>query len=365
MELVGYIIALLLSFYLLAQICDTYFVPALENIAIKLKMSSDVAGATLMAIGSSAPELFIAIIAIIMPSDEAGGHVDIGIGTIVGSALFNILVIIGAVAVVRKTVLSWQPVVRDILFYSITIIILLIAFSDGKISKWDSIIFVVIYVVYIFSVFNWRKWFPYKDRGSFNENDDDNSQKRAYYTRLGYIIRPIDFIISLFFPKKVGNYYIFSMSILLIAALCWVLVESAVYISNDLGIPKIIIALTVLAIGTSVPDLISSIIVAKQGKGGMAISNAFGSNIFDILIGLGLPWMILLLFTDRSIPVGKEHLLTSIILLFGSVAVVFLVLYLRKWRMRPRTGYILIGIYLAYLIWEIINHILKVKGIIG
>ncbi|MCF8297408.1 MAG: calcium/sodium antiporter [Saprospiraceae bacterium] len=358
MELVGYILALLLSFYLLAQICDTYFVPALEKIAIKLKMSSDVAGATLMAIGSSAPELFIAIIAIIMPSEEAGGHVDIGIGTIVGSALFNILVIVGAVAVVKKAVLSWQPIVRDIIFYSITIIVLLLAFSDGEISLWNSMIFVGIYLIYLFSVFNWRKWFPYKDRGSFDEDedddDDDNSQKKAYYTKLGYIIRPIDYVIGLFFPKKVGDYYIFSMSILIIAALCWVLVESAVHVSLILGIPEIIIALTVLAIGTSVPDLISSVIVAKQGKGGMAISNAFGSNIFDILIGLGLPWMILLLFSNRAIPVEKDNLIVSIALLFGSVAVVFLILYLKKWRVRPRTGYILISIYLVYLIWQIV-----------
>ncbi len=357
MVLVGHILILLLSFYLLAQVCDTYFVPALEKIAIKLKMSSDVAGATLMAIGSSAPELFIAIIAVLMPDDTnaVDANLNIGIGTIVGSALFNILVIVGAVAVVKKAVLSWQPIVRDIIFYSITIIVLLVAFGDGEISLWDSIVFVGIYVVYIFSVFNWRKWFPYKDRGSFNDDDDndDNSQKRAYYTRLGYIIRPIDFVIGLFFPKKVGQYYIFSMSILIIAALCWALVESAVYIAEDLQIPKIIIALTVLAIGTSVPDLISSVIIAKQGKGGMAISNAFGSNIFDILIGLGLPWMILLVFSERDILVKKEDLVSSIVLLFGSVAIVFLILYIRKWRIRPRTGYILISIYLAYIIWQI------------
>ena len=97
----------------------------------------------------------------------------------------------------------------------------------------------------------------------------------------------------------------------------------------------------------------TSVIVARQGKGGMAISNAFGSNIFDILIGLGLPWMILLLFSDRAIPVGKEDLLTSIILLFGSVAVVFLILYLKKWRVNPKIGYFLISIYLVYLIWQI------------
>ena len=79
---------MLISFYLLARVCDEYFVESLDKIAKKLKMSSDAAGATLMAVGSSAPELFVAAIALLKPGD----HAALGMGTIVGSALFNILV---------------------------------------------------------------------------------------------------------------------------------------------------------------------------------------------------------------------------------------------------------------------------------
>src|SRR5680860_1690473 len=117
MNLILYSLALLASFYLLAVICDRYFVFSLDKIALKLNMNSDMAGATLMAVGSSAPELFVSIIALFKPGQEA-----LGAGTIVGSALFNVLVIIGASAMVRKAFIAWQPIVRDLSFYTLSII---------------------------------------------------------------------------------------------------------------------------------------------------------------------------------------------------------------------------------------------------
>lgn len=84
MTLVVSIVLLLISFYLLAVVCDRYFVDSLDRIAKQLKMNSDMAGATFMAIGSSAPELFVSLIALFKPGNEA-----LGAGTIVGSALFN------------------------------------------------------------------------------------------------------------------------------------------------------------------------------------------------------------------------------------------------------------------------------------
>jgi Ca2+/Na+ antiporter len=140
----------------------------------------------------------------------------------------------------------------------------------------------------------------------------------------------------------------------LIGFLSWVLVESAIVISTILHIPQAIIALTVLAIGTSMPDLISSVIVAKQGRGSMAICNALGSNIFDILIGLGVPWLIIIFYTE-SLQVSQDNLLTSIILLLGSVIILFSILLVKKWKIGRGTGFLLVGIYLAYLLWAIFS----------
>ena len=93
-----YIVLLLLSCYLLMKICDEYFVRSLDAISQQFSLSSEAAGATLMAVGSSAPELFVSLISVLKPGD----HGAMGAGTIVGSAIFNILVIIGGSLLVRK-----------------------------------------------------------------------------------------------------------------------------------------------------------------------------------------------------------------------------------------------------------------------
>ena len=347
MLLVYLIIVLIISFYLLARVCDDYFVDSLDRVAKDLKMSSDVAGATLMAIGSSAPEFFVSIISVLKPGDFA----EIGIGTIVGSALFNLLVIIGASAMVRSTILTWQPVLRDSIFYSTSIIFLLWAFSDGQISMVEAGAFIIVYIIYVVSVMNWRKILKYED----DSQDELENNSDSFSSSWMLIFKPFDILLSKFFLSERHYIFNFFISIIFIGGLSWVLVESAVMISNILHIPKAIIALTVLAIGTSIPDLISSIIVARQGRGGMAISNALGSNIFDILIGLGIPWMIILLLTDGPLVVGNENLFSSVILLFASVLVVLFILLVRKWKIGKYSGMFLIGVYLTYLIWAISN----------
>ncbi|MDH5396724.1 MAG: calcium/sodium antiporter, partial [Cyclobacteriaceae bacterium] len=337
-------LVLLVSFYLLAQVSDKYFVVSLDKIAENLKMSHDMAGATLMAIGSSAPELFVALIALFK---EGGGHEEIGIGTIVGSALFNILAIIGAAAFVRKAVLVWQPVLRDIMFYMISIIALWIVFNDGLVTFYESLSLISLYVLYIIAVAKWRKILPFTEV-DFIEEDEGEEENKGWKV----IFIPFDFILGKFFPAT--RYYVvnFFISIIMIAVLSWVLVDAAIHVSRILNVPEVIIALTVLAVGTSIPDLISSIIVARQGRAGMAVSNAIGSNIFDIMIGLGLPWALVYILRGHFVEVKTEGLMVSIALLFASVIFIFLVLVVRKWRMGPIVGATLISLYLLYLVWS-------------
>lgn len=346
MIVLGAIIALIISFYLLAEISDRYFVVSLDRISEKLGMSHDMAGATLMAIGSSAPELFVAIIAIFKP----GGHAEIGIGTIVGSALFNLLVIVGAVGIVRKSTLAWQPVVRDLGFYVLAIGILFYVLQNGSVSMWEAATFLVLYGVYIFAVVNWKKWFNYVPMDDDPEEEEDEPKKGIMK-----IFVPFDWLLSVIFPRPRYYFVIFFISIAFIGALCWVLVESAIIISETLQIPELVIAMTVLAVGTSVPDMMSSVIVAKQGRGGMAVSNGIGSNIFDILIGLGLPWMIKSYLVDSDIVINIAELNKSILLLFASVLFMLFVLILRKWRLGQGMGLMFILIYIGYVLYEILN----------
>ncbi|PKM87351.1 sodium:proton exchanger, partial [Candidatus Falkowbacteria bacterium HGW-Falkowbacteria-2] len=268
MTLILLTLVLLASFYLLAVVCDRYFVFSLDQIAAKLRMNSDMAGATLMAVGSSAPELFVSFIALFHPGNEA-----MGAGTIVGSAIFNILVIIGAAAMVRKAFIAWQPVIRDIIFYSLSIILLIAAFWDGSITFFEAFLFLALYATYVVAVMKWRKILPYvEEEKNIEVLAEGMAEEEKKTNVLGYLLKGINKTLDFIFPKKEKYWLSFFVSILFIAGLSWVLVESAVEIALILKIPAVIIGLTVLAAGTSIPDLMSSVIVARQGRGGMAIS---------------------------------------------------------------------------------------------
>jgi len=344
-----YILLLLVSFYLLTKICDEYFVNSLDRISHKLKLSSEVAGATLMAVGSSAPELFVSLTALLKP----GNHGAIGAGTIVGSAIFNILVIIGGSLMVRKAFISWQPVVRDLAFYSISIFMLLFAFQDGIVNIYEALAFIVTYIIYIVAVLNWKKLLKYEDQVDPYEHVAEEMKKEEKRWRKFTFI--FDVIVEKTFPVAEKFYLVFAISIVWIIALSWVLVESAVATAHILGIPEVIIGLTILAAGTSIPDLVSSLIVAKQGRSDMAVTNAVGSNIFDILFGLGFPWIIYIAFFQQNIVVDNESLYSSIVLLFATVVTIAFLFLMQKWKLGRRSGLFLIALYVAYIVWLIVR----------
>ena len=149
--IVLYIIGVTYMFVALAIVCDEFFVPSLEVIIDKMGISEDVAGATFMAAGGSAPELFTSFIGVFI------AHTDVGIGTIVGSAVFNILFVIGMCAIFSTGVLAltWWPLFRDVSFYSVSLICLIGFFIDKEIYWWEALILIVCYVAYvIFMKFN-------------------------------------------------------------------------------------------------------------------------------------------------------------------------------------------------------------------
>ncbi len=348
MEVLFALFLLAASFYLLAVITEEFFVPSIDAIAQRLKMGSDAAGATLLAMGSSAPEFFTAFFAI---TGLAGsGHGDVGAGTIVGSAIFNVLVIVGASAMFRAVKLQWQPVIRDQIFYSITIIMLLVAFMDGKIVLYEAIVFVLMYIVYVFTVIHWRKILNYEDiQATVDVEKKDRNALNAFTHR----------VLSLLIPDSTKRPKLmalsFTLCILAIAGLSWLLVNRVVFIADVFNINATFLALTVLAAGTSLPDLIGSIVVAKQGRGDMAVSNAIGSNIFDILFCLGFPWLLVIALKGEAITVGTENLFASVLLLFATVVSLLFMLIIRNWKIGHKAGLLLIGLYVAYAIYTIVT----------
>jgi len=146
------------------------------------------------------------------------------------------------------------------------------------------------------------------------------------------------------------------ISILWIGIISYFMVEFAGKIGNCVGINPVVMGLTVLAAGTSVPDALGSVLVARDGQGDMAVANALGSNIFDICFGLGLPWMIMTVCVEpeNTIQVGDPNDAISITWYVVMLLVVLLltvgVFKCGNWKLDPKNGKIFLGTYVIYVI---------------
>jgi sodium/potassium/calcium exchanger 4 len=454
----------------IAIVCDDFFVPSLEAISEELNLSEDVAGATFMAAGSSAPELFTSMMSLVAPSGEN----ELGIGAIVGSAVFNILMIVGATAVFTgKTLdIDWRPLLRDASFYAFSIATTLIFFQDKKIYWYEGLISVLAYCLYVtFMCFNekimdtlgaWeQKNFPKayaKRQAAMEKTEDDGSEEKRPVTEattgkpspsstrgasvelqriqtpasesgsvstidansvagsqavcesvsdkyaapekdgkaekvvdpekgeaqeategededdgspfdlpenpqdypLWALSLPWYFVFTYTVPpcgdEGWKKWYIssFCSSILWIAAISYMMVESTAKIGCILDIPSIVMGNTILAAGTSIPDALSSITVAKQGMGDMAVANAVGSNVFDIWLGLGLPWLFYLPFVGGSIDLDVGQLLPNILILLAVLFLYFGAIAASGFKLSVFVGQVFMGLYVVYTAYLLI-----------
>jgi len=179
-------------FIALAIVCDEFFVPALEVITEKLDLTEDVAGATFMAAGGSAPELFTSVAGLFLSENS------VGISTIIGSAVFNILFVIGACALAARELLhlTWWPLFRDSIFYSISLVVLIISYLDWKIYYYEAIALLLCYALYvIFMIFNGK--IEKKVKGAIC---------RTSATRISNVdLVPVSSNVSLMFVKNGGE----------------------------------------------------------------------------------------------------------------------------------------------------------------
>ncbi|GAB5358521.1 hypothetical protein AAMO2058_000465500 [Amorphochlora amoebiformis] len=483
-----HLLGVLYMFTALAIICDEFFVPSLEVICESLNLQDDVAGATFMAAGGSAPELATSFVGTFVSRSN------VGFGTIVGSAVFNILFVIGTCAMYAPSAiqLMWWPLFRDSVFYSISLGSLIGCFWDRQIEPWEAAILLSIYLLYVtFMKFNQpaeamvRRWLKLEmetgdpeeaemvtrgERKKFHEekerisgglgevektshprmtfgihtlfsskrreaklsNPPNISRARRYWTitrikvmsrirkkksfgdivfmamadpktttplanskaqmthrtdapiieeretthgeeeeddgpmdlawpsttgkRISYVIlAPLTFLLYYCIPdvRREGNArYVavsFCLSVFFIGFFSYFMVWWVTIVGETLTIPSQVMGLTILAIGTSVPDLLESVIVAKQGKGDMAISSSIGSNIFDITIGLPLPWLLYTLINKTPIEVGTNGLFISVILLFAMLISCITSIALSGWRMSKSLGVVFFLLWIVFV----------------
>ncbi|KAH8274081.1 hypothetical protein KR044_009926 [Drosophila immigrans] len=504
-----HIIGVIYMFVALAIVCDEFFVPSLDVIIEKLGITDDVAGATFMAAGGSAPELFTSVIGVFVSFD------DVGIGTIVGSAVFNILFVIGMCALFSRTVLSltWWPLFRDCSFYSISLLVLIYFFRDNRIFWWEALILFTIYIAYV-TFMKWNvqvehcvkkmitknkvtrvrstdqlmpagnaanssetsmatqpggsvtsraasetrsgpagtsnagatgnssggtagstqtgakfrhgllqlmihtidplhdgkvdekatqlhaiaslkvlldatkpqrggattsaanhvkinlKETTLADRPNGNidttldsapEIEDepeplsmawpDTARKRLTYVLVAPLLVPMWLTLpdtrtprgKRFFPVT------FIGSIVWIAAFSYLMVWWANVAGDTARIPPEVMGLTFLAAGTSIPDLITSVIVARKGFGDMAVSSSVGSNIFDVTVGLPIPWLLYGIIYDAPVEVNSVGMVCSITILFMMLVFVVLSIACFRWRMNKGLGFTMFLLYFVFV----------------
>ena len=276
--------------------------------AMKLGISSLVISLTVVAYGTSTPELAISVGAAVQ------SHPDISLGNIVGSCIANILLILGLGAIIRTTPVDRTILTRDIpLMIGATLCLLLIPlFEVLSISHWIiGILFLVFFGLYI----------------GFFLRSAQKQREGSTKTRSEKITKPLFFIV---------------LGIMGVVLGAWLLIESSVAIARFLSIPEMIIALSMIAVGTSLPELVVSVMAAYKKKTDIALGNIIGSNVFNILLILGI--------SALFIPLHATGSLIHIYFLIGITGLLVFFMYTRK-KISRVEGILFLGIYTGYMVY--------------
>jgi len=300
---------LIVGFVLLIKGAD-FFVEGSSSVARILKVPSVIIGLTIVAMGTSAPEAAVSITA------GLAGNSDISLGNIVGSNIFNLLVVIGACAVIFP-VKSQKDILKRDLWWNISVSAVLLAMLfDQKLSRIEGFILLVIFISYIVLMI-----------GSALKNRTEGEDIKA---------------VSL--PKSI---LFIILGLAAVIAGGTLVVDNASLIASSFGLSDTLISLTIVAVGTSLPELVTSITAAKKGDSGIALGNAVGSCIFNILFILGAASVL------SPITAVPELIIDTVILI--AVTVLILVIAKTGQQTSRKEGLLCVLFYIAYTVYIIIR----------
>lgn len=302
-------VLLVVGFALLIKGADL-FVDGSSSIAKHMKVPSVIVGLTIVAMGTSAPEASVSITAAL------AGNSDISLGNIVGSNIFNFLIVIGVSALIFPIVSHKDIIKRDLWWNLGVTVLLLVLMLDNKIGRIDGVILLLGMALYLFVVI----------RNALKNRTEETKEE----------------LLSV--PKS-----IIFMVIGLAAIICGgnFVVENASIIAKSLGLSDTLIGLTIVAIGTSLPELVTSVTAAKKKEAGIALGNAVGSNIFNILFILGASSVL------TPINVAPELFIDTIILIAVGI-MIFLFAWTGKKTNRTE-GIVCSLLYILYTAYIIIR----------
>ena len=299
------IILVIVGFFLLSKGADV-LVDGASALARKFNVPEIVIGLTIVACGTSAPEAAVSISSVI------NGASGVGVGNILGSNIANILLILGVSAMISNLYIQKNTIWYEIPFVAfISVLLMFIGWRYGTISCSSAIVLCVLFLLFLFYLFMVSK----KQKDDTPAIENMSNLKMILFIILG--------IIALVFGAKIT-------------------VNSAIAIANALSVPERIIGLTVVAFGTSLPELVTCIVAAIKKHSDIAIGNIVGSNIFNILFVLGITGLI------QPIPFEHAFIIDSV---WGIMATILLWIFVvnDKKLTKPK-GFVFLVLYALYVV---------------
>lgn len=301
---------LIVGFILLIKGAD-YFVIGSSAIARLLKVPSVIIGLTIVAMGTSAPEAAVSITAGLSGSNE------LALSNVIGSNIFNLILIVGVCAIIKPFIVNSSIMKRDFPLAIIASVILFIFLQDGKLSRLEGIILLTLMAIYLLFTVMSALRNPVEDG---MENHTLPMHSCLFYIVIG--------LIGIIFGGDL-------------------VVDSACSIAAAFGLSETLIGLTIVAIGTSLPELVTSVTASRKGESGLALGNVVGSNLFNILFILGL--------SSTIHPIAADPLaLIDIPLLIISTAIVFVYCKIQK-NMGRFMGTLCVAAYILYSVYIVLR----------
>ena len=305
-------ILLLVGFIFLIKGAD-YFVEGSSNIAKKFKISPMIIGLTIVAMGTSMPELSVSITSSLI------GKNDMSLANVVGSNMFNVLMALGISSLIINLPIKKDSIKFDIPFLIGIGILLLLMLFDLKLSIFEGLILIGIFVFYL-----WKTLKPMLKKKNKDTKENEEKNKSMFKMIAISLVGIIGIIIG-------GN----------------MVVDNASKIAEIFGMSQNLIGLTIVAVGTSLPEFVTSIMAIKKGENEIAIGNVVGSNIFNILFILGVSSVV------NPLMVNIVGLIDVLFMIASSV---LLYLFVRKNKNLNRyQGITFILLYVGYIIYTIIR----------
>ena len=287
------------------------------SIARRLGMPDRVAGLTIVAIGTSLPELVVSI------TSAAGGHADMAFGNVVGSCLANLLLILGLSAVIAPVTLSRSTQRFEIpVSVAATALLALFANTDGQVTLVEGVILLVAFAAFVGLA-----------EGA-GEKDAETEDADADPVAEPLVFRSAIMVVLGITMLKFGADFV---------------VDNSVEIASALGISERIIGITVVALGTCLPELVTSVVAAFRGNSDIAVGNVVGSNISNLLLVMGGPALV------ANIPYDAAYNVDLALLAIFSLALVGFAFIGRRHEMSRANGVVFVVLYAAYIATSVLR----------